>query len=55
MKYQITGYQLIYADGRRDTVKLLQPVTVEDIEEFRSIMKAERGCSNINLSYTEIY
>lgn len=32
-KYQITGYQLVYANGGRDTVKLQTPVIISDIED----------------------
>lgn len=53
-KYQITGYQLIYPDGRRDNVKLQQPILVDEIEPFRNNLKTEHGCINANLSYTEI-
>lgn len=34
-KYQITGYQLVYANGGRDTVKLQTPVIISDIEGYR--------------------
>lgn len=53
-KYQITGFQLIYPDGRRDNVKLQQPLFAEDIEFFRNKLKEEHECVNVNLSYTEI-
>ena len=33
-KYQITGYQLVYANGGRDTVKLQTPVIISDIEGY---------------------
>jgi len=53
-KYQITGCQLIYPDGRRDNIKFYQPVLVEDIESFRDKLKTEHKCTSANLSYTEI-
>lgn len=53
-KYQITGFQLIYPDGRRDNVKLQQPLFVEDIESFRNKLKEAHECVNINLSYTDL-
>ena len=37
-KYQITGYQLVYANGGRDTVKLQTPVIINDIEGYRYVL-----------------
>jgi hypothetical protein len=36
-KYQITSYQLVYASGGRDTVKLFMPVMVDDLEKYRTV------------------
>ena len=54
-KYQITGFQLSYGGGQRDTIKLQQPVMVEDIEEYRRDVKDRyHDVTSVNLSYTEI-
>lgn len=53
-KYQINGYQLIYTDGQRDSIKLLSPEMVDDIEEYRESVKREHQCMYVNLTYTEI-
>ena len=52
--YQITGYQLVYADGTRDNVKLQQPVMTGSIEYFRDRIKQKKGCASVNLSYIEL-
>ena len=52
--YQINGYQLVHHDGRRDTVKLAQPVIADDIERFRALMMVKHQCKGVNLTYTEI-
>ncbi len=54
MRYQITSYQLIYTNGSRDTVKLLTPVTVTDIEEYRKELREKHNYAVVNLNYTEI-
>lgn len=48
-KYQINGYQLIYTDGQRDSIKLLSPEMVDDIEEYRESVKREHQCMLISL------
>lgn len=53
-KYQITGFQLSYGGGQRDTIKLQQPVMVEDIEEYREEVRQRYGKVSVNLYYTEI-
>lgn len=53
-KYQITGFQLSYGGGQRDTIKLQQPVMVEDIEEYREEVRKRYGKVSVNLYYTEI-
>ena len=53
MKYQINGYQLIWPDGRRDTVKLSQPVLCGDIEAERGRIKKRHEGAAVNLNYTE--
>ena len=54
MKYQIQSYQVIYATGQRDTVKLpiiAQPL-IDDLEEYRKMKKMQhKGCIGINLTY----
>lgn len=54
MKYQIQSYQIVYATGQRDTVKLpiiSQPL-VDDLEEYRKAKKIQhKGCISINLTY----
>lgn len=52
--YQITGYQAVYEDGRRDQVKLLQPETTTDIEAYRAYLLQDHHCKSINLSYITI-
>ena len=52
-KCQINGYQLVWPDGRRDTVKLSQPVICGDIEAERGRIKKEHEGASVNLSYTE--
>lgn len=54
MKYQITSYQLIHSSGARDTVKLMAPVIVTDIEEYRKKLREEHNYAVVNLNYTEI-
>lgn len=54
-KYQITGFQITYGGGQRDTIKLQQPVMVENIEEYRmSIRDRYLGVASVNLYYTEV-
>ncbi len=53
-KYQITSYQLVFANGGRDTVKLLIPITVDDIEKYRNEIRAKHDCIGVNLTYTEL-
>lgn len=56
-RIMITGYQLVYTNGSRDTVKLLEPVTVSskvELEAVRDELKSRNGCSGVNFSYTEI-
>ena len=45
-KYQITGYQLVYANGGRDTVKLQTPVIISDIEGYRTVSVSTSVISN---------
>jgi len=54
MKYQITSYQLIHSSGAIDTVKLMNPVTVTDIEEYRKKLREKHNYAVVNLNYTEI-
>lgn len=53
-KYQITSYQLVYANGGRDTVKLFMPVMVDDLEKYRNNIRATHECIGVNLTYTEL-
>lgn len=54
-KYQVTGFQLTYGGGQRDTIKLQQPVMVENIEEYRrSVRDRYPGVASVNLYYTEV-
>lgn len=53
-RYQITGYHLVYADGRRDGVKLQTPELVEDLEEYRRLVKDKHECTVVNLNYVEL-
>ena len=53
-KYQITSYQLVYASGGRDTVKLFMPVRVDDLEKYRNSIRATHDCIGVNLTYTEL-
>ena len=53
-KYQITGYQLVYANGGRDTVKLQTPVIISDIEGYRRKIRSAHNCISVNLSYIEL-
>ena len=54
-KYQITGFQLTYGGGQRDTIKLQQPVLADDIEEYRrSVRDRYSGVASVNLYYTEV-
>lgn len=52
---QVTGFQLVYADSRRDNVKLLEAVMVEDIEAYRRQVMEKYGCRYANLNYTVIF
>ncbi len=54
MKYQVTSYQLVHSSGSRDTVKLLTPVTIDDIEEYRKKLRERHNYAVVNLYYTEI-
>lgn len=54
MKYQIQSYQIVYATGQRDTVKIptMNQTLVSDLEEFRRKKKEQyKGCIGINLTY----
>ncbi len=56
MKYQIQSYQLIYATGERDTVKIPpheQP-KVDDLWMFRKEKKLQYNCMSVNMTYTEV-
>lgn len=53
-KYQVTGFQLTYGGGQRDTIKLLQPVLADDIEDYRRSVRERYAAASVNLSYTEI-
>ena len=53
-KYQITSYQLVYASGGRDTVKLFMPVMVDDLEKYRNSIRATHEFVGVNLTYTEL-
>ena len=53
-KYQVTGFQLSYGGGKRDTIKLQQPVMVDDIEDYRRSVSERYAAATVNLSYTEI-
>ena len=53
-KYQVTGFQLTYGGGQRDTIKLQQPVMEDDIEEYRRSVRERHAAATVNLSYTEI-
>lgn len=53
-KYQITSYQLVYASGGRDTVKLFMPVMVDNLEKYRNSIRATHECIGVNLTYTEL-
>lgn len=55
MKYMIQGYQVVYANGGRDTVKLTNPQLCDDLERFRrEKKKAHEGCVGVNLTYVEL-
>lgn len=54
MKYQITSYQLIYANGERDTVKPLTPIETYSIEQERERIKQKHGAKGVNMNYTSI-
>lgn len=57
MKIFITGYQIVYANGSRDNVKLLEPITVSgkvELEGVRDELKSRNECIGVNFSYTEI-
>lgn len=53
-RYQITGCQIIYADGSRDNVKFAQPVMTGDLEAERRRIKEAHGAQHVNLYYTEM-
>jgi len=54
-KYQIINCQLVYSNGGRDTVKLVSPVIVDDIETFRMGVRATHdGCIGVNITYNEL-
>lgn len=56
MKYQIQSYQLVYATGQHDTVKIpigVQPI-VENLDSFRKEKRAQYNCKGVNLTYLEI-
>ena len=54
MKYQITSYQLVYANGERDTVKPPNPIKTFSIEQERERIKAKHGARGVNINYTSI-
>lgn len=54
MKYLITGYQVVYSNGCRDTIKLATPIATSDIENERLILKMKHKCIGINLTYMEL-
>lgn len=54
-KYQVTGYQVINNDGSRDSIKLVQPEIVTDIELYRASIMARHGCRIVNLSYITLF
>lgn len=54
MKYQITGYQVIYRNGNRDNIKPLRSIETDNIETVRKQIIKEKGAEYVNLSYTEI-
>lgn len=54
-KYKVTGYQIVRADNQRDTITLMRPVFVDDIEAFRKkIWTEETNCRFVNLNYTTL-
>ena len=53
-KYQVTGFQLTYGGGQRDTIKLQQPLMADDIEKYRRSVRKRYAAASVNLSYTEI-
>lgn len=53
-RYQITGCQIIYADGSRDNVKFAQPIMTGSLEAERKRIKEEHGAQHVNLYYTEM-
>lgn len=53
-KYQITGFQLTYGGGQRDTIKLQQPAMVDDIEDYRRSVRERHAAATVNLFYTEV-
>lgn len=56
MMYQIQSYQLVYATGERDTVKIPQheQPKIDNLREFRKQKKVQYNCMGVNLTYTEI-
>lgn len=54
MKYQITGYQVIYRNGNRDNIKPLRPIETDNIETVRKQIMKEKGAEHVNPFYTEI-
>lgn len=54
-KYKVTSYQLVKSDNQRDTVTLMKPIFVDDVEQFRdSLRRKNEGCRYVNLNYTTI-
>jgi hypothetical protein len=51
MKYQIVSYQVVYASGARDSVKLRVYEEVTDIEAYRHRLMEKYKCVGINLTY----
>lgn len=54
MKYQIQSYQLVYASGQRDTVKLPMSIVVENLDAFRKQKRMQYNCMGVNLTYVEL-
>jgi hypothetical protein len=52
-KYQIVSYQLVYASGSRDTVRLRAFIEVTDLEKYRAELKKRYNCAGVNLTFIE--
>lgn len=54
MRYLVQSYQLVYANGSRDTIKLPTPVLTHDREAYRRrLMEMNPGCVGVNLTCVE--